>query len=304
MRASTSHSVGGRHAPDPPILAVRRAAAGARRAVPRHPRRPGANAGADDPARRRTGAGGGGDRAHRPAGRGDGAALVRALRGRGRRGLGGRTAIGASAEGDHGVPRTAARPRTLPPPGARPAVLAVDRGAPGRPPGRTDRGPHQRGERRSSAARGRDAPEPAAAHHHQPRPRVRAEQGAVEAARGGLKPGETFYYADEFNISGHPTIRAMWSPVGRQAMIPTPAQPTRRYGVGAVDWHSGEAGVLTRRHKGGPEVAEPLQELLARHPRGPIHVAWDSASTHEDGEVEAVRAARRRRTARPPMPAA
>jgi putative transposase len=80
----------------------------------------------------------------------------------------------------------------------------------------------------------------------------------------------------------------MWSPVGRQVMIPTPAQPTRRYGLGAVDWHNGEAIVITRRHKRRREVAELLQELLARHPRGTVYVAWDNASTHEDEEVEAV----------------
>jgi putative transposase len=82
----------------------------------------------------------------------------------------------------------------------------------------------------------------------------------------------------------------MWSPIGRQVTIPTPAQPTRRYGLGAVDWHSGEAVVLTRRRKRRREVAELLEALLARHPRGTIYVAWDNASTHEDEdeEVEAV----------------
>jgi putative transposase len=81
----------------------------------------------------------------------------------------------------------------------------------------------------------------------------------------------------------------MWSPVGRQVTIPTPAQPTRRYGLGAVDRHSGEAVVLTRRHKRRREVAELLEALLARHPRGTIYVAWDHARTHEDEAVEAVR---------------
>jgi transposase len=80
----------------------------------------------------------------------------------------------------------------------------------------------------------------------------------------------------------------MWSPVGRQVMIPTPAQPTRRYGLGAVDWHTGEAVVLTRRRKRRREVAELLEELLIRHPHGTVYVAWDNARTHEDEEVEAV----------------
>jgi putative transposase len=58
--------------------------------------------------------------------------------------------------------------------------------------------------------------------------------------------------------------------------------------LGAVDWHSGEAVVITRRHKRRREVAELLEALLARHPRGTIYVAWDNAGTHEDEEVEAV----------------
>ena len=71
-------------------------------------------------------------------------------------------------------------------------------------------------------------------------------------------------------------------------MVPTPAQPTRRYGLGAVDWHSGEAVLITRRRKRRREVAELLEALLARHPRGTVYVAWDNASTHEGDEVEAV----------------
>ena len=57
----------------------------------------------------------------------------------------------------------------------------------------------------------------------------------MERARDHLKPGEVFYYADEFNISWHPTIRALWSPRGQQVMIHTPMQPTRRYGLGAAN---------------------------------------------------------------------
>lgn len=71
-------------------------------------------------------------------------------------------------------------------------------------------------------------------------------------------------------------------------MIPTPMQPTRRYGLGAVNWHSGETVVLTRPHKRRPEVAELLKALLAKHPTETVYVAWDNASTHEDDEVEAV----------------
>src|SRR5215203_3206361 len=44
-----------------------------------------------------------------------------------------------------------------------------------------------------------------------------------------------------------PTLKAMWSPKGQQVMISTPAQPKKRYGIGAVDYHTGETVVLIRR---------------------------------------------------------
>ena len=80
----------------------------------------------------------------------------------------------------------------------------------------------------------------------------------------------------------------MWGPRGQQVMIPTPMQPTRRYGLGAVNWHTGETVVLTRRHKRRREIAEVLEALLAKHRVETVYVAWDNASMHEDAEVEAV----------------
>jgi transposase len=97
-----------------------------------------------------------------------------------------------------------------------------------------------------------------------------------------------FYYADEFNVSWLPTLRAMWSPIGQQVMVPTPRQPYKRYGLGAVNYHTGETIVIFRRHKRRLEVAELLQALLDKHPTETIYVAWDNVSTHEDDEVEAV----------------
>lgn len=85
-----------------------------------------------------------------------------------------------------------------------------------------------------------------------------------------------------------PTLRAMWSPEGQQVMIETPAQPTRRYGIGAVDYHTGQTVVLIRRRKRRPEVAELLGALLLKHPTGTVYVAWDNSNTHEDDEIEEV----------------
>ncbi len=111
---------------------------------------------------------------------------------------------------------------------------------------------------------------------------------AIEDTRDHLKPGEVFYYADEFNVSWLPTLRALWGPKGQQVMIPTPGQPHKRYGLGAVNYHTGETVVLFRSRKRRPEVAELLQALVDKHPIGTIYVAWDNADTHEDDQVEAV----------------
>lgn len=100
--------------------------------------------------------------------------------------------------------------------------------------------------------------------------------------------GDAFYYADEFNVSWLPTLRAMWSPVGQQVMIPTPRQPHKRYGIGAVNYHTGETVVLFERRKRRREIATLLETLVAKHPTGTIYVAWDNAGTHQDDEVEAV----------------
>ena len=97
-----------------------------------------------------------------------------------------------------------------------------------------------------------------------------------------------FYYADEFNLSWLPTLRAIWSRRGRQVMIPTPGQPTKRYGLGAVNYQTGETVVLFRRRKRRREIAELLQALVEKHPTGTLYVAWDNADTHQDDEVEAV----------------
>lgn len=80
----------------------------------------------------------------------------------------------------------------------------------------------------------------------------------------------------------------MWQPIGQQVMIPTPMQPTRHYGLGAVNWQTGETVVITRPHKRRREVAELLEALLVKHPAETIYVAWDNARTHVDHEIEAV----------------
>ena len=80
----------------------------------------------------------------------------------------------------------------------------------------------------------------------------------------------------------------MWSPKGQQVMIPTPGQTKKHYGIGAVNYHTGETVVLIRRRKRRKEIAELLEALLEKHAHKTIYVVWDNANTHQDDEVEAV----------------
>ena len=89
-------------------------------------------------------------------------------------------------------------------------------------------------------------------------------------------------------MSWLPTLRAMWSPKGQQVMIPTPGQPERRYGIGAVNYHTGETVVRFERRKRRKEIAQLLEALLDRHPTGTVYVAWDNVTTHADDEVDDV----------------
>jgi hypothetical protein len=67
-----------------------------------------------------------------------------------------------------------------------------------------------------------------------------------------------------------PTLKAMWGPKGRQVMVPTPAQPKKRYGIGALNYHTGQRVVLIRPRKRRREIAELLEALLEKHPKGRV----------------------------------
>jgi len=121
-----------------------------------------------------------------------------------------------------------------------------------------------------------------------PDPEYLVKKQTIERTREGLKEDEVLYYADEFNLSWLPTLRAMWSPVGQQVMISTPGQQYTYYGIGAVNYHTGETVVQFQQHKRRQEMAQLLEALVNKHPTGTIYVVWDNANTHEDDEVDAV----------------
>ncbi len=78
----------------------------------------------------------------------------------------------------------------------------------------------------------------------------------MEVKRDQLEADAVFYYADEFDVSWQPTLKAMWSPVGQQVMIPTLGQTNKRFGIGAVNYHTGETVVILRKRKRRDRTAE------------------------------------------------
>lgn len=80
----------------------------------------------------------------------------------------------------------------------------------------------------------------------------------------------------------------MWSPVGQQVMISTPGQPKKHYGIGAVNYHSGETVLRLEKRKKREQIAHLLEDLVEKHPDETVYVAWDNADTHSGGKVEEV----------------
>ncbi|MDQ5853720.1 MAG: transposase, partial [Chloroflexota bacterium] len=80
----------------------------------------------------------------------------------------------------------------------------------------------------------------------------------------------------------------MWAGRGQQIQIPTHGQDERAYGIGAVNYHTGETVMITREHKCKVDIADLLRALLAQHEAGTVYLTWDNATTHFGGDIEVV----------------
>lgn len=80
----------------------------------------------------------------------------------------------------------------------------------------------------------------------------------------------------------------MWGLCGQQVEIPTPGQEKRAYGIGAVNYHTGETVMLTRDHKRKADIAAMLRALVAHHATGTIYLVLDNSPTHFDDDIDMV----------------
>jgi transposase len=80
----------------------------------------------------------------------------------------------------------------------------------------------------------------------------------------------------------------MWMRRGQQVEIPTHGKDKRAYGIGAVNYHTGETVMITREHKCRVDVAVFLRALLDHHKTGTIYLTWDNCNTHFDEEIDSI----------------
>jgi transposase len=85
-----------------------------------------------------------------------------------------------------------------------------------------------------------------------------------------------------------PTLRKMWMCRGQQIQIPTHGQDERAYGIGAVNYHTGETVMITREHKRKLDIGVFLRALLAHHANGTIYLTWDNSYTHAGGDIDEI----------------
>lgn len=71
-------------------------------------------------------------------------------------------------------------------------------------------------------------------------------------------------------------------------MIQTPGQQKTSYGIGAVNYFTGETIVHFHPRKRRQEIALLLEALIEKHPSETVYLVWDNATTHMDDEIDAV----------------
>jgi transposase len=83
-----------------------------------------------------------------------------------------------------------------------------------------------------------------------------------------------------------PPLRAVWSRVGQQALVPVTGQNAKRVLFGAINVQTGHRVVLCRKSAGGAEARAFLAELRRRYRKaGTIWLLLDRAPAHTDAKT-------------------
>jgi transposase len=110
-----------------------------------------------------------------------------------------------------------------------------------------------------------------------------AEKGGIRRRLGRKQPGDVLLFADWTLLRLFPPLRAAWSQVGTQAVVPVTGRNAKRVLFGAINVRTGHRIVLCRPQAGGADARAFLEELRRRYPKAPtIWLLLDRASAHTD----------------------
>jgi len=81
----------------------------------------------------------------------------------------------------------------------------------------------------------------------------------AQAAKGEI----VLLYEDEVDLKHLPGVIGCWTERGKQHKVPTPPDNQKRYGFGAVDYHSGRIIYSTSEHKNSGGFEALLEQIVA-----------------------------------------
>jgi putative transposase len=106
-----------------------------------------------------------------------------------------------------------------------------------------------------------------------PDPRYKAKCRYLLTLKRRARRGEIhLYFADEFDIDLLPTIGGCWMPRGQQYKVHTSGQNQKHYGLGAVDYVTGQLLWCLSEHKNNAAFRVLLRLIEQAHQDDPIPV--------------------------------
>lgn len=106
-----------------------------------------------------------------------------------------------------------------------------------------------------------------------------------------MQPGDVLLFTDWTLLRLFPPLRAAWSRVGEQAVVPITGANAKRVLFGAINVRTGHRVVLIRKQAGGADARAFFTELRRRYRQaGRIWLLLDRASAHTDRKTEALAA--------------
>lgn len=117
------------------------------------------------------------------------------------------------------------------------------------------------------------------------------QEAVVTQATAMLARGGELWDGDETTTREFPPLRAAWSLVGVQAVVPLTGNNPRRVLFGGLNLLTGELVTVTRERSRGEDVVAWVEALGKLRPEVPKLLIWDNAPAHKTRAVREALAA-------------